>query len=576
MQSDSNQSNRISNGCSCFPHIALLRRVLVLLVLSSALLTASAQQTAPSRNENSVATSKKFVGSEVCAQCHAEIYKSYAGTAMAQASGPAMQGLLTGEFRHIPSGVHYRVYVEDGKAWMSFERSGENGLSGKRELLYFIGSGHRGRTYLFSVDGFVFEAPINWYGQQQLWDMAPAYQKAREIPMNLPAVSPCLSCHTSNSQAPVAGTENKYASPLFAHAGITCERCHGPGSAHVEARGPLVNPVKFAPDRRDAICMQCHFEGSVAIQQPGHTIAEFQAGENLSDYVRYYILTGANSGRLGALSQTQALAQSVCKQKSGDKMACTSCHDPHSSPKQEEKVAFYRSKCLSCHGEKFGAKHKHKEPDCRVCHMPPVVTADIAHTQATDHRILRDPKMPLFTTESQTEPRLMPFPPDSGKEDTRSIALAWESLAQDGIKNAEIESDKWLQKAVQVTPNDPGVLSALGYVEQKRGLTQKAREHYLRALQIDPLSNEAAINLGVIEAQAGNVKRSMEYWQGPFDRIPSRSEVGMNLTLVYCATGQLEKAQATLTQVLKFNPDLPTARNLQRQLSDGSAKCGPY
>jgi tetratricopeptide (TPR) repeat protein len=548
--------------------------VLVLLVLSSALLTASAQQTAPSRNENSVATSKKFVGSEVCAQCHAEIYKSYAGTAMAQASGPATEGLLAGDFQHAPSRVHYRVYTENDQAWMSFERSGDNGISGKKQLLYFIGSGHRGRTYLFSVDSFVFEAPINWYGQQQLWDMAPAYQKAREIPMNLPAVSSCLSCHTSDSQAPILGTENKYASPLFVHAGITCERCHGPGNAHAEARGPIVNPAKLPPDRRDAVCMQCHFEGSVAIQQPGHTIAEFQAGENLSDYVRYFILTGTGDARLGALSQTEALAQSVCKRKSGDKMACTSCHDPHFIPKKEEKAIFYRSKCLSCHGGKFGVKHKRKRPDCTACHMPPAATADIAHTQATDHRILRDPKMSLPASESQTEPRLIRFSPNSGNEDTRSIALAWESLAQGGTKSANIEAGKWLQKAVQETPNDPGVLAALGYEEQKRGLVQKAREHYLRALQIDPLSNEAAINLGVIEAQAGNVEQAIQYWQGPFDRIPSRSEVGMNLTLVYCATGQLEKAQATLTEVLKFNPDLTAARNLQRQLSDGSTKCG--
>jgi hypothetical protein len=127
---------------------------------------------------------------------------------MAQASGPAMQGLLTGDFVHAPSRVHYRVYAEDGKAWMSFDRPGDNVIQGKKELLYFIGTGHRGRTYLISQDGFVFEAPIDWYGQQRLWDMAPAYQKDREIPMNLPAVC-CLACHTSNSQAPLPGTENR-------------------------------------------------------------------------------------------------------------------------------------------------------------------------------------------------------------------------------------------------------------------------------------------------------------------------------------------------------------------------------
>jgi hypothetical protein len=55
-------------------------------------------------------------------------------------------------------------------------------IQGKKELLYFSGTGHRGRTYLFSQDGFVFEAPINWYGQQRLWDMAPAYKKIAKSP----------------------------------------------------------------------------------------------------------------------------------------------------------------------------------------------------------------------------------------------------------------------------------------------------------------------------------------------------------------------------------------------------------
>ncbi len=216
-------------------------RLALLFLLSAALSGAAFSQQAPSAAgaQPTQSTLKNYLGNEACAKCHAEIYKGYSATAMAQASGPAMQGLLTGDFVHAPSRVHYRVYAEDGKAWMSFDRPGDNVIQGKKELLYFIGTGHRGRTYIFSQDGFVFEAPINWYGQQRLWDMAPAYQKDREIPMNLPAVSSCLAYHTSNSQAPLPGTENRYEQPLFAHAGVTCERCHGEGAAHVESADRL-------------------------------------------------------------------------------------------------------------------------------------------------------------------------------------------------------------------------------------------------------------------------------------------------------------------------------------------------
>jgi predicted CXXCH cytochrome family protein len=569
MRSDSNPTK--SKSFSRFCH-----RVAFFWLLSATLSTAVFAQPAPAPADARPAplAAQKYLGNEACAKCHAEIYKSYSSTAMAQASGPARQGLLTGDFVHSPSRVHYRVYAEGGKAWMSFDRPGDNQIQGKKELLYFIGTGHRGRTYLFSQDGFVFEAPINWYGQQHIWDMAPGYQKDREIPMNLPAVSSCLACHTSNSQPPIPGTENRYEQPLFAHSGVTCERCHGEGATHVQSGGSIVNPAKLSPERRDAICMGCHFEGRVAIQQPGRSLADFEAGDKLSDFVHYFLLTANTEDRIGALSQTEALSQSVCKQKSGDKMACISCHDPHFTPAKEQAGAYYRGKCVACHGEKFGAKHKSKEPDCRVCHMPASSTSDIAHTQATDHRILRKPQVAAPNAQAQTEQRLVPFPADSGEPNARDVGLAWESLAQQGVKTADAQADQWLHTAVLEAPNDAGVLAALGYEEQKRGRIQQAREHYLHALEIDPLSNEAALNLGVIEAQAGNADRAIKLWQGPFDRIPGRSAVGMNLALLYCSTGKMEKARTTIAQVLKFNPDLTSARNLQRQLNADAATCG--
>jgi hypothetical protein len=46
--------------------------------------------------------------------------------------------------------------------------------------------------------------------------------------------------------------------------------------------------------------------------------------------------------------------------------------------------------------------------------------------------------------------------------------LAWESLAQQGVKTTDAQADQWLHKAVLETPNDARVLAALGYEEQKR------------------------------------------------------------------------------------------------------------
>src|SRR5689334_8440782 len=112
----------------------------------------------------------------VCSRCHSEIVAKYAKTAMAHASGSASDGPMEGEYFHKPSKVDYRLQETGGKLWLDFNRNDGQKLEGKRELLYYIGSGQlKGRTYLFEVGGFLFESPINWYAQQRLWDMTPNY-----------------------------------------------------------------------------------------------------------------------------------------------------------------------------------------------------------------------------------------------------------------------------------------------------------------------------------------------------------------------------------------------------------------
>jgi tetratricopeptide (TPR) repeat protein len=519
-----------------------------------------------------------YVGNEACAVCHASIYASYSKTFMAHASGPATQDLMPVDFVHQKSGVHYRIYSQDGAAWLSFERPGDPTARGERELLYYIGSGRRGRSYLFAVDGFLFESPVNWYADRHVWDMAPAYGEAREIPLNLPAFTSCLHCHVSGMQPPVKGTENKYPTPAFTQAGVGCERCHGPGAAHVKG-GAIVNPAKLTPERRDAICMQCHLEGKAAIERPGRHLYEFRPGDTLADYIRYYVLMGNPEGGLGAVSQVEALSQSVCKKKSGDAMSCTSCHNPHYSPSSVERVSYYRGKCLACHGVTFGAKHHPDKIDCTACHMPSSLSTDVAHTEVTDHRIPRRPEISAQLLQASpaqaTTTRLMPFPDSKeGKDDIRDLALAWESLVEGGMSVAEPQAEHLLRSAMKESGSDPAILSALAYVEQKRGAIDRARDLYQEALAADPLLIDAATNLGVIEARDGHPAEAVKLWQSAFERAPGRSSIGMNLAHLFCSSGQLDKARTYTLRVLQFNPDLPSAKQLLRRLDSSPPNCG--
>ena len=79
-------------------------------------------------------------------------------------------------------------------------------LNGEQELIYFIGSGQRGRTYLFQKDGYWFESPVNWYSKQRVWDMNPKSLDAREMPFTLKVDAGCLHCHSTGVQSQLGPT----------------------------------------------------------------------------------------------------------------------------------------------------------------------------------------------------------------------------------------------------------------------------------------------------------------------------------------------------------------------------------
>ena len=139
---------------------------------------------------------------------------------------------------------------------------------------------------------------------------------------------------------------------------------------------------------------------------------------------------------------------------------------------------------------------------------------------------------------------------------------------------AEPQARELLSKAVKQSPDDPALLSALAYAEQRSGSTEHARELYQRALAKDPTLVDAATNLGVIEAQAGNLLGAIRLWQNAFRHTPARSSIGLNIARAYCAAGKFSEARTYTLRVLEFNPDLPSARKLLEFLSRSPASCG--
>jgi predicted CXXCH cytochrome family protein len=515
-----------------------------------------------------------------CAKCHQQIYDSYERTPMARASGAAVDGLIPGDFTHAASGIHYRLFLRDGRAWLSYQRASPDptrSLDGQQELLYYLGSGRRGRTYLFQQEGFWFEIPVNWYAKKQMWDMAPNYLHAIEMPLTLPVDPGCLHCHASDVQPSLPGGRNHFASSPFMHGGIACQSCHGDASAHLaqNGNGPIMNPDNLEAVRRDSICLQCHLEGESAIARLGHSLTSYRPGDNLFDHVTYFVHKNETGPAGRATSQWEALLESKCKQKSGDRLTCTTCHDPHSSPTPEERVSFYRNKCIACHSNaSFVEKHHPENQDCASCHMPRQSTEDIAHEQVTDHRIQRVVGVTVEGAPSKSQELTtvgnLPATP-------REYGLAYAQMALQGNHGAQAQGSKLLQTAEDSSAEktiDPELHTQLGYLEQTGGDKARAEREYQAALKDDSLNSAAAGNLAILRIQGGDAAEAERLWNSVFSHDPAQLAAGYDLAMTQCALGDTAAAQQTLIRLLLFSPDNGRARQLALAIASGAEHCG--
>jgi predicted CXXCH cytochrome family protein len=519
----------------------------------------------------------------VCADCHKQIYESYKKTPMARGSGAAENDLLQGSFFHAASGIHYKVYLRDGRAWMSYDRdpgpqsaNAQPALHGERQLLAYLGSGDRGRAYLYQIDGQWFETPINYYTQKHDWEMAPNYDSATSMPAALIIDSTCLHCHTTAVQQALPGARNRYAGSPFRQAGIGCSACHGDPSEHLaeQGAGPILNPARLDPARRDSICIQCHLEGDVAVYRAGTSLAQFRPGDDLSKYVVYFVKASADSGGRRAVSQYEALLRSACKIASGDRLTCITCHDPHSTPAPEDRVRYYRSKCLSCHtGVAMATRHHPEQQDCAACHMPTLNTSDISHEEVTDHDIqarpFSSPELRLANTDNSVE--LEPI----GKEPVgdREYGLAYAQLAQHGNRQAGEKALGLLLKAEKEGADDFELHTQLGFLEQMTGDGPSAIADYSAALRENPDDSAAMGNLAVLDAASGHAADAAQLLQRVIDADPSRVAAGLDLAFIECKIGDKKKALEILTGLSRIDPDDPVLRTFMTAGTYGGGRC---
>ena len=173
---------------------------------------------------------------------------------------------------------------------------------------YVIGSGNHARTFLHrNADGRLVQMPVSWYAEREgYWAMSPGYDRPAHLDFRRVVDAGCMSCHNGYPRAPrrrrSARRPEVRRSRGSLPEGIDCQRCHGPGQAHVDAvkagdveagLRAIVNPAKLDRDRQLESCMQCHLESTSTplpfqIPRYEHPPFSYTPGKPLSDYFIHF------------------------------------------------------------------------------------------------------------------------------------------------------------------------------------------------------------------------------------------------------------------------------------------------
>lgn len=192
----------------------------------------------------------------------------------------------------------------------------------------------------------------------------------------------CASCHEAESKGFATNPHSKMVL-MHGNDGVTCENCHGPGKAHVEAGGDITkifNPGKGPSKQVDATCLTCHAGAHPDFERSPHA----RAG------------VGCTSCHSVHASKEETLLKApqptLCYQCHADQKAqfnmpihhrvneglvkCTDCHEVHGTfgPNNLRSTADQNAICTKCHTDIRGPfVYEHapvKTEGCLACHTP--------------------------------------------------------------------------------------------------------------------------------------------------------------------------------------------------------------
>jgi hypothetical protein len=545
-----------------------------------------------------------YVGDDSCAACHREKTLAYQQHPMGRSLLPISR--IAGRQRYDAGannpfealGVQFRVERQgEGVVHRQVGRDeqGQPVYESDTRVDYVLGSGTRGYSYLTDHGGYVFQSPVSWYSGKQVWDMSPGFSV--EGRTGRPVDAKCLFCH-ANRVRPREGSVNRYEEPLFDGHAIGCERCHGPGDRHLKDPGhgdpvtgadyTIVNPHHLEPELRAAVCEQCHLVGESRVLHRGRGLDDFRPGMPLAAFWSVFVRDADSDAERRAVGHVEQMYLSRCFLRSEErpadgkhKLGCTSCHDPHQHVGPQERVAHYRGRCLDCHRERgcgvpeTTRRLQSREDSCIDCHMPKYPPSDIAHTAATDHRIVRHTGKgaPSATSRSGGEDDIIPFYREgfdpNDKSVTRDLGIALPHVMVQSLARRKAPPPRVGQRAVDLLDaavrNDPEDLEAREVLAEALALLNRQAEAlavYEAVLVRAPHREVSLMGAAMLAQSQQRREPALSYWRRAVAENPWHPYYRASLAKMLAEQRAWDEARPQCEAWLRLDPASVEARVL--------------
>ncbi len=414
----------------------------------------------------------EYVGSKVCQQCHAREYDEWQSTWHAKMTRKISPEIVVSDFDNV---VHtfpkveadrvegkgvalidpsVRLWNRDGRYFFTLLDKDDPANEVTYEVAVVIG-GNWDQHYEVLVEGQHFPTPMRWAVGDKSW-LIGGYRpgdwfKADGTPDGIPrkpselkklraAEAKCAMCHETGFTPTLDQVSKKWVGkPL--EFGIACEKCHGPGSLHVEANK---DPAKKDPGKiihgtedlntlqQTMLCVQCHGRNTNKKEKDLAFQVGFLPGDvNMASLVSFWSYDDSNPdhnkyfwpSNWARRNRQQWQDFRLSKHFTKTDVTCLTCHTFHGKWEPRQLRMDKAQLCVQCHTETGMAKRPNAElfagslmaqrgVTCTDCHMAklgwrtnPSLANPKTHWDVTSHTFMvSKPEMAIHYGQRATCP----------------------------------------------------------------------------------------------------------------------------------------------------------------------------